>query len=419
MSHKFIPYPCDYKNTASVRRAHRAGNIFVIILCAFIILLLAAGTFFALTNDGQAWKNAKALCERIYLTPDGIGIRKAQPEAEGDRNLSDPKSAVDPKQNSAVPSGLGSIPDVIDEVSPSVVGIANYQNSKKKAGDVALAGTGSGFLYNAEGYVITNHHVIEGAEELKVSLSNGETRDAALIGGDVMTDVAVLKIDATGLKALQIGDSSKMRVGEFVLAIGDPISADELSGSVTFGILSALSRKINIDGFVNEYLQTDAAVNPGNSGGPLINMRGEVIGVTSAKYTTAGYNDLGETISSEGIGFALPINNVVEIAELLIRDGKISRPGIGVTVVSYEEGSDRKPGVYIYSVSEGGPAEKAGVKVGDRLVSLDGTDYQTQDDFIAAIRSKKSGDTLKLVVEREGEMVELTIVIGDLNVIHK
>ncbi len=132
MSHKFIPYPCDYKNTASVRRAHRAGNIFVIILCAFIVLLLAAGTFFALTNDGQAWKNAKALCERIYLTPDGIGIRKAQPEAEGDRNLSDPKPAVDPEQNSAVPSGLGSIPDVIDEVSPSVVGIVNYQKARKK-----------------------------------------------------------------------------------------------------------------------------------------------------------------------------------------------------------------------------------------------------------------------------------------------
>ncbi len=419
MSHKFIPYPCDYKNTASVRRARRAGNIFVIVLCVLIVLLLAAGTFFALTNDGQAWKTAKALAERVYLTPDGIGVRKAQPEAAGDRDLPDPKPADEPAKSSAVPSELGSIPDVIDEVSPSVVGIANYQKSKKKTGELAIAGTGSGFLYSADGYVITNHHVIEGAEKVKVSLSNGETRDAELIGGDVMTDVAVLKIDATGLKALQIGDSSKMRVGEFVLAIGDPISADELSGSVTFGILSALSRKINIDGFVNEYLQTDAAVNPGNSGGPLINMRGEVIGVTSAKYTTAGYNDLGESISSEGIGFALPINNVVEIAELLIRDGKISRPGIGVTVVTYEEGSGKTPGVYIYSVSEGGPAEKAGVKVGDRLVSLDGAEYQTQDDFVAAIRSKKSGDTLKLVVEREGETVELTIVIGDLNVIHK
>jgi serine protease Do len=204
-----------------------------------------------------------------------------------------------------------------------------------------------------------------------------------------------------------------------VLAIGDPISADELSGSVTFGIISALSRDINIEGFVNEYLQTDAAVNPGNSGGPLINMRGEVIGVTSAKYTTAGYDEFGQSISSEGIGFALPINNVMEIASSLIENGSTVRPGIGVTVVTYDEDSDKTPGVYIYSVSEDGPAEQAGAQVGDRLLKVDGVALDSQDAFIEAVRAKEPGDELKLLVDRDGTEVELTIVVGDLNQIHK
>lgn len=429
MSHKFIPYPCDYKNAASVRRAHRGGNIFVIVLCGVIALLLGAGAFFALTNEGQAWETVKDLGERVYVEPGRIGVRtdSSEPDAVSDAKdpASETKQETAPEQGGQnrtsddMSAGFGGIPDVVDEVSPGVVGILNYQKGKSKKDDLSLAGSGSGFVYKADGFILTNHHVVEGADQLKVSLQNGEVYEAKLIGGDIMSDVAVLKIEANGLKALPMGDSDKARVGEFVLAIGDPISADELSGSVTFGIVSALSRKINIEGFENEYLQTDAAVNPGNSGGPLINMRGEVIGVTSAKYTTAGYDELGQSISSEGIGFALPINNVIEIAELLIKDGSISRPGIGITVVSYDEESGKTPGVYIYGVSEGGPAEKAGAKVGDRLISLDGKEYKTQDEFVAAIRSKKAGDTMKLVVDRNGEQVELTIIIGDLNQIHK
>ena len=424
MSHKFYPYPTDYRNTTSLRRARRAGNVFVIILCVIIALLLAGGTFFALTNNGQGWDRFTDFVKRgLYLDQD---VQSASPAAEQQSATKTPTAqpAPDPEIEQYLaqpfdPTELTSIPDVVEAVTPGVVGILNYQSKTGKS-EPALAGSGSGFIYTENGYVITNQHVIEGASALKVSLPSGETVDAICVGSDVQTDVAVLKIEAAGLKALPIGDSSKARVGEFVLAIGDPISADELSGSVTFGIVSALSREINIEGFVNEYLQTDAAVNPGNSGGPLINMRGEVIGVTSAKYTSAGVDEYGQNISSEGIGFALPINNVIEIAQSIITEGSKVRPGIGVTIVTYLEPtvSVKTPGVYIYGITEGGPAEKAGIQVGDRLVALDGAEL-TQDEFVEAIRAKNVGDEIVLTIERNDVQQDVTVIVGDMNQMRK
>ena len=424
MSHKFYPYPTDYKNTTSLRRAHRTGNTFVIILCVIIALLLGAGTFFALTNDGQGWDRfTDFVMSGTYpdqQTQSTSPAAEQQPATKTPTAQPAPDPDVEPYLAQPFdPAALTSIPDVVDAVSPGVVGILNYQNKIGKA-EPKLAGSGSGFIYTENGYVITNQHVVEGAAALKVSMSNGETLDAVLVGSDVQTDVAVLKIEAEGLNALPIGDSASARVGEFVLAIGDPISAEELSGSVTFGIVSALSREINIEGFVNEYLQTDAAVNPGNSGGPLINMRGEVIGVTSAKYTSAGLDEYGQSISSEGIGFALPINNVMEIVQSIIKEGSKVRPGIGVTIVTYLEATEtvKIPGVYIYSLTEGGPAEAAGVKVGDRLVALNGIEL-TQDEFVEAIRATCVGDQVVLTVERNGVTQDITVVIGDMNQMHK
>lgn len=429
MSRKIIPYPCDYTNTASLRRARRGGNIFVLILAILIALLLGAGAFFALTNNAQGWKKLVDFASRhcaayaCRYSESSTPVTE-QPSAQIPAAQT-PVSRPDPnvEQYLAQPfdaSTFSGIPDVVDAVSPGVVGVLNYQGLKSGKGEPVLAGSGSGFVYTSNGYIITNQHVIEGAAKLTVTMHGGEVYDAVVVGSDIMTDVAVLKIDATDLPALPIGDSSAARVGEFVLAIGDPISADELSGSVTFGIVSALQREINIDGFVNEYLQTDAAVNPGNSGGPLINMRGEVIGVTSAKYTSAGYDEYGETISSEGIGFALPINNVMQIVESLIKNGSTVRPGIGVTIVTYTEASTTVsvPGVYVYGVTEGGPAYQAGIKVGDRLVALDGEELD-QDAFVAAIRAKNVGDQITMTVERDGKKLELTVTVGDMNQIHK
>mgnify|MGYP002625536561 CR=1 FL=1 len=465
MSRKIIPYPCDYQNTASVRRARRGGNAIVIILCVLIVLLSGAGVFFALTNNGQGWNTFKEFSARYATCPYVCGTQQPASEETAPADKTTPADGQTPTDaavpsdgetpsDSAAPSDaatpsdeptqpdmqpvvppdpnleehlaqpfdtseLESIPDVVDAVSPGVVGILNYQK-KGTRGVITLAGSGSGFVYSDNGYIITNQHVVEGAAQIRVSLHDGKTYDALLVGSDVMTDVAVLKIEAEGLKPLPIGDSAKARVGEFVLAIGDPISADELSGSVSFGIVSALSRQINIDGFQNEYLQTDAAVNPGNSGGPLINMRGEVIGVTSAKYTSAGVDEYGQNISSEGIGFALPINNVMEIASELIEKGYISRPGIGITVSMHLDSETGEPiDVYIASVTEGSPADRAGAKANDKLLMLDGEAFSTTDEFVEAVRGKKPGESIVLTVERDGQQLELTIVIGDLNVIHK
>ena len=430
MSRKFYPYPADYKNTASLRRARRGGNVFVIILCCIIALLLGAGAFFALVDGSKGWDGLVDMIVRgctACTEPAATPEPSPEPEAElpetgkipAVQNVPDPEI----EQYLAQPFNvdeLSSIPDVVDAVFPGVIGVLNYQKGKGDKAEPVLAGSGSGFIYTENGYIITNQHVVEGAVLLKVALHNGETYDATLIGSDVMTDVAVLHIDAQGLQPLPIGDSAKARVGEFVLAIGDPISADELSGSVTFGIVSALSRQINIEGFVNEYMQTDAAVNPGNSGGPLINMRGEVIGVTSAKYTSAGYDEYGDKISSEGIGFALPINNVIEMAQFLIRNGSKVRPGIGITVVTYNEPSAQitTPGVYIYGLTEGGPAEEAGLKVGDRILAIDGFEM-TQEEYVELIRAKNVGDTLVIKVDRSGETLEITVIVGDMNQMRK
>jgi Trypsin-like serine proteases, typically periplasmic, contain C-terminal PDZ domain len=421
-----IPYPCDYQNNASLRRARRGGNILVIVLCSIIVLLLGAGAFFALTNGQQGWNmlvdfayrycpeyaNIDRSAEKApvaEVTPSAVPAPKATPDPNVQQYVAQPFESTD----------FANIPDVVDAVNDGVVGILNYQTKLGKSEPV-LVGSGSGFVYTTNGYIITNQHVIEGAAKLSVTTHDGKEYEAIVVGSDIMTDVALLKIDAEGLLALPIGNSDTARVGEFVLAIGDPISSDELSGSVTFGIVSALKRQINIEGFVNEYLQTDAAVNPGNSGGPLINMRGEVIGVTSAKYTSAGYDDYGQNISSEGIGFALPINNVMQIVQSLINEGSTVRPGIGVTIVTYTETTDeaKKPGVYIYGVSEGGPAEAAGLQVGDLLVALDGKEM-TQDEFVEAIRAKNVGDTIVLTVERNGQTLDVTVTVGDMNQIHK
>ena len=447
MSRKIIPYPCDYKNVASVRRARRGGNVFVIILCVLIAFLLGFGAYYATANDYAALKNLRTLAERGMrgpvmptdptIAPDVPAT--AEPDAQATPapiTPSIPESAApvltpapnpDPayREGMAQPfdaAALQSLPDIIDAASPGVVGILNYQSAARSVvGEPKLAGSGSGFVLTDAGYIVTNQHVVENAQQLKVSLPDGTIVDATLIGSDVMSDVAVLKVDAEGLQALPIGDSDPIRVGEFVLAIGNPISADELYGSVTFGIISAKARQINIDGFSNEYMQTDAAVNPGNSGGPLINMRGEVIGVTSAKYTTAGFDNLGNSISSEGIGFALPINNVMEIVDSLIGEGRIVRPGIGVTITTVDEEaaqeSELEPGVYVYSVTPGGPSDVAGLKVDDKLIALDGVELD-QDGFIDAIRQKTVGDTITFTVQRGTETLEIPVTVGDLNEMH-
>lgn len=313
---------------------------------------------------------------------------------------------------------FASIPDVVEAASKSVVGIIQYQPNAR-TGKLQEYGSGSGFIVSENGYVLTNAHVVSGAAAVDVLFSDGEKKAALIIGADVTLDVAVLKVEGEGYPALPIGDSSALRVGEYVIAIGNPLSAYELYGTVTFGVISGTAREINIDGFVNTYLQTDAAINFGNSGGPLINMAGQVIGMNSAKSVTAGYDANGNAVSAEGIGFALPIQNVIEIANTIFQEGGVVRPGIGVTIRTVDEETaalNQLPtGCRVESLTEGAPAEVAGLRVGDIITKADDVVVTENDDVVSYVRSKLVGDTVDFTVYREGEYLTITVTIGDMN----
>ena len=313
---------------------------------------------------------------------------------------------------------FASIPDVVEAASASVVGIIQYQPNSR-TGRLEEYGSGSGFIVSENGYVLTNAHVVSGAAAVDVLFNDGEKKAAQIVGADVTMDVAVLKVEGEGYPALPIGDSNALRVGEYVIAIGNPLSTYQLYGTVTFGVISGTAREINIDGFVNTYLQTDAAINFGNSGGPLINMAGQVVGMNAAKSITAGYDSNGNTVSAEGIGFALPINNVIEIANVILREGGMVRPGIGVTIRAVDEETaelNQVPaGCRIEDVTAGAPADQAGLKVGDIVTEVDGFVVLENDDVVEYVRSKAVGDVVEFTVYREGEYLTIPVAIGDMN----
>lgn len=308
-------------------------------------------------------------------------------------------------------------PDIVEQTFESVVGVNSYEKIDDRD---ELAGYGSGFVISSEGYIVTNAHVIKGASKVTVTLpdSDQEEIDAEVVGYDSTMDIAVLYVRKDGLKPLALGSAENVRVGDFTIAIGNP-SGSELAGTATFGIISATSRNVNIDGRENEYLQTDAAINPGNSGGPLLNMKGEVIGITTAKNVFAGYDEYGNTISAEGLGFAIPIDKAMEVVEELITQGHVARPGIGVNVVEITEENAEKydlhPGILIYSVTKNGPAHKAGLRVDDIVTAYDGISVTTQDDFVNYIKDKRVGDTISLEIIRNGEKMTLEVTLGDIN----
>ncbi|MDO4564578.1 MAG: trypsin-like peptidase domain-containing protein [Clostridia bacterium] len=384
----------------------KAGKRFAVVLAAVFLLLAAilATLLYIYISDGS-----------LALTP----LRYSQTErTELPQESTAPVSQY--QQTPIIISGENPLPDVIESVSPSVVGIVTYVDGQSPIRDeLVIYGSGSGFIVSADGYVLTNHHVIDGAEQIRVLFEDGEEVVAELIGSDVTTDIAVLRIEKENLTPVALGDSDGLRVGDFVLAIGNPLDSVELYGTVTFGIVSATARSVNIDGFTNEYIQTDAAVNFGNSGGPLLNLNGEVVGMNTAKTVTAGYDEYGNAISAEGIGFALPINDVRDIMEQLIEMGSIPRPGIGVTVITLTEADAEElglvPGIMIYTVTEGGPAAEAGLQAGDVVIACNGETLTAQEELVDYIQQTGIGNVLTLTVSRGGEELEISITVGDMN----
>ncbi|MDD3920709.1 MAG: trypsin-like peptidase domain-containing protein, partial [Eubacteriales bacterium] len=258
-------------------------------------------------------------------------------------------------------------------------------------------------------------------KSVRVIMANEETVPAEIIGMDAKSDVAVLKIEKKGLTVLKLGDSDSIRAGEYVLAIGTPASQN-LAGTVTMGIISATKRSINVDGKTNNYIQTDAAINFGNSGGPLLSMSGEVVGINTAKTVTLGYNEYGQPMNAEGLGFALPINDVYQVAQTLLTKGYVERPALGVQVVTISGleakafGITGEYGVIIDSIVKNGPAEKAGLLPNDVILTCEGQEVTDQDMLIALVDGKQVGDTIQLTVLRDAEKtIEITITMGDMN----
>lgn len=347
-----------------------------------------------------------------------------QPEVSGQPEVS-PEASIEPETTPApekTPDNqmrtFASIPDVVEAVSPAVVGIVNYQ---KVTGypELMAVSSGSGFVVSEDGYILTNAHVVSGAVQLEVLFEDGSSVWAQLVGRDIPTDIALLKIEKEGLTVLPMGNSDYIRPGEYVLAIGNPLDSYQLYGTVTFGIISAVAREINIEGYVNSYLQTDAAINLGNSGGPLVNLNGQVVGMNTAKSVVAGYDENGNAVAAEGIGFALPINMVIDIANKILIEGGVSRPGVGLQVQDLSEASARLnglvPGVLVSGVTVGGPAEQAGLQVNDVIVKLNGEALTDRDVLVSFCQSCAEGDSMTLTIYRNGQYLDVVLVVGNIN----
>ncbi|MEE3493458.1 S1C family serine protease, partial [Ruminococcus sp.] len=293
----------------------------------------------------------------------------------------------------------------------STVGIKTSVNTNYFGYQTESAAAGSGFIITSDGYIVTNYHVIEGAESIQITTYDNKTYDAKVIGYDENNDVAVIKIDAQGLTPVVLGDSDNMNVGDDVVAIGNPLG--ELTFSLTKGAVSALNRNITIENQAMTLIQTDCAINSGNSGGALFNTHGEVIGITNAKYSSSGR----ASASVDNIGFAIPMNSVRDIITSIIDKGYFERVYIGVSVYSEAEGRGHRGGeasqnLIVESVEKGSPAEDAGVQAGDIITELNGEKVTAYSDLTSVISKSKAGDVVTLTVSRGAETLKIEVTLG-------
>ena len=292
----------------------------------------------------------------------------------------------------------------------STVGITTTVTTNFWGFQSSSAASGSGFILTDDGYILTNYHVIEDSSSITVSLYNGESYDADLIGYDESNDIAVLKVDAEGLVPVVLGNSDNLNVGDSVVAIGNPLG--ELTFTLTSGAISAKDRKVTLSSTVTmNLLQTDCAINSGNSGGALFNLYGEVIGVTNAKYSSSSSSEA----SIDNIGFAIPINSIMNIVESIIEKGYISKPYVGISVSDVSEETQQygiPAGAAVQSVVEGSPAERAGLQRGDVITAVNGTAMDS-NALVDYIGSSKADDQLVLSVYRQGTTIEITVTVGE------
>ena len=405
------------------------------ILAVLLVVAISFGAFYLMRNVGV----------RLERTEDGVTLsmtnRSKQPEPEqaeqpipepsasaqtGTQTAAPQQTPQQPTQGAYVGSGtklnIVSAPessdttfsdeedalclqDIYSSVIDSVVSISSMTSSGTSSG--------TGIIMSSDGYVITNHHVITGALVISVLTNDNQEFEAALVGSDEMSDLAVLKIDARGLKAAEFGDSSKLRVGDSVVAIGDPLGV-QLRGTMTNGIISAINRDLTVGDRTMTLIQTNAALNNGNSGGPLINCYGQVIGINTVKmssYYTA-------TASVEGLGFAIPISVAKPIIDELIENGYVAgRPAIGISgdsLPSYYRTYYRLPeGVYVTSVNEGSDAKAKGIREGDIVTAINGEKICSIDELNTVKNQYAAGDEVTLTIYRSGAYYEVTVTLVD------
>ena len=352
---------------------------------------------------GGAGVGGAALYSSVFASQPSVIYQNTQPiSTQADPVASSSGQAMTPEQLYAanVDACVGIT------VSTTMTNIFGYTSTS--------AASGSGFVITADGYIVTNYHVIEDAVKdssvsITVSFHDGSSYPATLVGGEEDNDVAVLKIEASGLQTVTLGDSDQLKVGQAVMAIGNPLG--ELTFSMSEGIASSVNRAINVDGTPFNMIQVTASINPGNSGGPLLNSYGEVIGIVSAKYSSYASE------SVEGLGFAIPINDVVAMIEDIMTNGYVTnKPYLAITggtmtsQMAAQYRYDVDSGVFVYSVEEGGAADKAGLKMGDVIIKVDDTDITSMEDLTAVKKQYSAGDTATFTIYREGQetTVEVT-----------
>lgn len=291
------------------------------------------------------------------------------------------------------------IADAVEKVYDSVVTVKNYVRNQ-------LYSTGSGFVFKTDdkyGYILTNYHVINGGNEVSVVFTNNKEEKVTVVGYDEYSDIAVLAVDKSlVLSTAQIGSSNDMRIGDTTFAVGTPVDSSVYSWSVTRGILSGKNRMVQVDNYVMSVLQTDTAINSGNSGGPLCNSNGEVIGITNMKLASS---------QIEGMGFAIPIEDAVTNAETIISGKKISRPYLGVSIYDSNNYFNNNTGVYVESVEKNGPADKAGIKSGDKILKVNDVDIANTSYFRYQLYKYNIGDKIKITIKRNGSEKTLTVTL--------
>ena len=384
-----VTYHYAASQKQSEKPPRRRAKVIALVLCC-TILGMAAGFGGGYLGASAAAKSRQASPTMVYE-----GERETQPI---DITKVDTSELMTPAE-------------VYAQNVNSTVGIRTSITSTNFWGyQTTSAASGSGFIISSDGYILTNFHVIESSNSVTVTTYDGTEYDAEIIGYDQSMDIAVLKIDAKELVPVVLGRSETLNVGDDVIAIGNPLG--ELTFSLTRGVVSALNRQVTLSGNVTmELIQTDCAINSGNSGGALFNMYGEVVGITNAKYSSSSSG-----ASIDNIGFAIPVDDIRDIVDSIITNGYIVKPYIGVsvsTVSSEATGYGLPGGASVQQIAEGSPAEKAGLQVNDIITAVNGTEISSSGELVEIVGNCTPGDELTLSVYRQGETLELTLTVGE------